>query len=223
MDWFKGVKALILAGGDVHITQRLINQLADVELVIAADSGIRHAHALSVMPNLLVGDFDSISAEDLALYETVPRVEHQPEKDDLDLELAIQEARAKNASDLILVGATGSRLDQSLAGIMIAAKHKTGSKAAFQRVRLLTGKQELEILQTDDSIELSNTPLATFSLLSLVPKSILSIKNAKYPLDHATLEFGTGLGVSNEMLASGNPHISLHSGLCVLIVELDTY
>ncbi len=216
MDWLKGVKTLILAGGEVHITQRLINQLADIELVIAADSGIRHAKALSVTPNLLVGDFDSISAEDLKLYEHVPRVTHQPEKDDLDLELAIQEARAQGATDLSLVGATGSRLDQSLAAIMIAARHK----ATFKRVRLYTGKQDLEILQANESLELSNTMLNTFSLLSLVPESILSISNAKYPLDQATLKFGTGLGISNEVLAAEKAEITIHSGLCLLVIEL---
>lgn len=211
-------KAVILAGGDVQVTQRLKEQLADVDIVIAADSGIRHAKALSLKPDLLVGDFDSISSEDLKHYATVPTVKHQPEKDDLDLELAIQEVQKQGATELILVGATGSRLDQSLAGIMIAAKHR----ANFQSVQLFTGKQDIDILKADDIKQLSGSSLKTFSLLSLVPESILSIKNAKYPLDHASLVFGSGLGISNETLEHKATEITIHSGLCILIIELLT-
>jgi len=231
MDWLESVKAdnlkaaslkaVILAGGDVHITQKLKTYLADAELIIAADSGIRHAKTLSLQPHLLVGDFDSISSEDLMLYETVPQVKHQPEKDDLDLELAIQEAQVRGVSHLILVGVTGSRLDQSLAGIMIAAKYRN-TRDTFERVEILTGRQDIEILRANDSITLEDSHHPnTFSLVSLVPESILSIDNAKYPLDHARLEFGTGLGISNETLASEITTITLHTGLCVLIVELD--
>lgn len=218
------MKVLILAGGDLHVTQRLIEQLADATLIIAADSGIRHAKSLAITPNLLVGDFDSISNEDREYYKNIPIVQHQPEKDDLDLELAIQEAKQKclknqaNEHELILVGATGSRLDQSLAAITIAARHKEN----FSSVKLYTGKQEIEILHTSDAVNISNeNNPKTFSLISLVEKSILSIQDAKYPLNHAILRFGTGLGISNETLATQTTEITIHSGLCVLVIELE--
>ena len=214
------MKALILAGGDLHITPKLKEQLADADLVIAADSGIQHAEALAHMPDLLVGDFDSISKEDAERYDRIEKVKHQPEKDDLDLELAIQEAKSRGATELSLVGVTGSRLDQSLAAIMIAARYK----GQFKSVKLFTGKQEVQILQTNDSLQLESSTPTIFSLISLVPESVLSIANAKYPLNHATLAFGTGLGVSNETLASQDlrkTEITIHSGLCVLVVELE--
>jgi len=211
------MKALILAGGDVFVTEVLKEQLKGIEFVIAADSGIRHAKELDLTPNLLVGDFDSITSEDMQLYSHVPIVRHQPEKDDLDLELAIEEVLKKGADELIFVGATGSRLDQSLAAIMIAARHKE----VFKHVKLYTGKQTIEILQAGDAIELMNEVRRTFSLLSLVPESTLSIKNAKYPLSNTALKFGTGLGVSNETIAQEVTEVSIHSGLCVFIVELE--
>lgn len=221
------MKAVILAGGDLHVTTQLIEQLKTIDFVVAADSGIKHAQALQLEPDLLVGDFDSITSDDGQRYGHIPIVKHQPEKDDLDLELAIQEAQTKGATEIILLGVTGSRLDQSLAALMIAARYKE----VFKCVSIYTGKQNIEMLSKDDGIQLAYRERKTFSLISLVAESVLSIKNAKYPLDHAVLKFGTGLGVSNETLLKEDlehkePHyvateISIHAGLCILIVELE--
>lgn len=207
------MKALILAGSEVTTTPALKTLCGGADLVIAADSGVRHATPLGVTPDLIVGDFDSATAEDLARYPQVPKQTHPPRKDWLDLELALTEALARSASELLLVGVLGGRLDQTLAALFIAAR-------ARQRVSvtLHDGHSAAYPLKAGDVLSLP-LPMGTpFSVLSLEPVSIISLGGASYPLREARLPFGVGLGVSNETIAD-TLDITLHEGLALLLLE----
>ena len=117
------MKAVILAGSDLVTTPRLSSQVQQAEIVIAADGGLRHARPLGLTPDLVVGDFDSARAEDLAAFRNVPQMRHPVDKNELDLELAVTEALARGASELVLVGTLGERFDQSLAAVFIGARY----------------------------------------------------------------------------------------------------
>lgn len=205
------MKALILAGSDIAVTDALKNLCQDADFVVAADSGVRHAAALGVTPDLIVGDFDSATEADLALYPDVPRQTHPVRKDLLDLELALQEATARGATDLIIVGALGGRLDQTLAALFIAARLKPQ-----HNVTLHSGHSAAYPLHAGDALTLDVPAGLTFSVLSL-ETSELSLKGPSYPLTHAELPFGVGLGVSNE--TTGEPLVvTLHEGSALLLL-----
>ena len=104
----------ILLGGDVTPTKRLATQIADTR-VIAADSGIAHAAALGLLPELWVGDFDSTSDTLAATYAAVPREVYPEAKDATDGAIAIEAALARGAKQITLVGAMGGRFDHALA------------------------------------------------------------------------------------------------------------
>lgn len=208
------MKALILAGSDVTVTGALKLLCLEAEIIIAADSGVRHAKPLGVTPDLIVGDFDSASAEDLSLYPNVPRETHPPRKDALDLELALDEATRRGATELLIVGALGGRLDQTLAALLIAARvHRTCP------VTVHDGYQAAHPLKPGDALSLPLPPGTPFSVLSLDPVSRVSLAGSSYPLSRARLEFGVGLGVSNETLAT-TLNVTLHSGLALLLLDL---
>jgi thiamine pyrophosphokinase len=207
------VKAIVLAGGDITVTKALKDLCRDAELVIAADSGVRHAAPLGVTPDLLVGDFDSATEADLAPYPEVPRRTHPVRKDLLDLELALHEATARGATDLLVVGALGGRLDQTLAALLIAARYRQG-----YAVTLHSGDTTAHPLKMGDRLTLDAPDGQPFSLLSLAPVSVVSLSGASYPLRRAELAFGVGLGVSNEVTAPPL-EVTLHSGLALLLLE----
>ncbi len=208
------MEALILAGGEFETKPSLKKLAQQAELVIAADSGLHHAGPLGVVPNVLVGDFDSVSKEVLKRYPSLPREKHLPEKGKLDLELAIDTAKKQGAKKLTLVGALGNRLDQSLAAIFISARIKSEGLA----VSLHSDKQDVYPISAGEVIELDAPLATTFSLLSLKETSKVSVLNAKYPLENFSLAFGLGLGVSNEITFL--PLIvKVSYGLVVCVVE----
>ena len=209
------MKAVILAGGALRAHPSLTAACHGAALVIAADSGLRHAEALGLEPDMLVGDFDSVSPELLARYPELARQQHPRDKDQLDLELACSYAQSQGADTLIILGGLGQRIDQSLAAILHAAKLVQQGL----EVRLLSGEQEVYILcETSAALWLELAPHTVFSVLSLTAQSCVSLDNAHYNLQQAWLEFGSGLGVSNYVTASPL-QVQMHAGLLCLVVE----
>lgn len=207
------MKAVILAGGPCQVNKSLLQAVSHSDMVIAADSGLRHAAPLGLEPNVIVGDFDSVSTELLKHYPTTPRLEHSPNKDLLDLELALEHARVQGADNIVIVGAIGGRFDQSLAALLIAARLQ-------QEVQIFlhSGNRQVYLLRGEDKLELSLSPGQRFSLLSLAAVSVVSVRGAAYPLDKYALEFGVGLGVSN-LVKQPPLNIELDEGLLTVIVE----
>ena len=87
---------VILLGGELHATPRLMSQVAG-HRVIAADSGMEHAALLGVTPELWLGDFDSADEALFTIYPDVPREAFPQDKDMTDGELAIAEALRRGA------------------------------------------------------------------------------------------------------------------------------
>lgn len=212
------MKAVILAGASLWPTPELRSKVDGAQLVIAADGGLRHAAALGLEPGVIIGDFDSVSAADLEQYPDITRLKFPAGKDELDLELALELAVSEGAGSLLIAGATSGRLDQTLAALLIAARWQQQLP-----VELHDGVTSAWPLVAADRLELQLPGGKPFSLLSLAGGSTVSIQGAAWPLNHVTLDFGSGLGVSNSAVASESDTtlvaITLHSGLAVVILE----
>ena len=119
--------ALIVADGDVParaFVERLIGQGTDDVLVIAADGGALKAESLGLAPAVVVGDADSLAADQA---ERLRRsgtevIVHPAAKDESDTELAVLEALRRGATRLVIVGAFGGRrFEHSLANVLLLA------------------------------------------------------------------------------------------------------
>lgn len=206
------MKAVVLAGGDVVVTPYLLELLEGSRLVIAADSGLRHAEPLGLAPALVVGDFDSVTKEVLASFPDLPRHQHPVDKDRLDLELAIDMALERGAEELLVLGAFGSRFDQSLAALLICAR----LSRAGVRISLHDGARDGYVVPGGSALSLELPDATVFSLLAL-EESRCSVDGAEYRLDDVRLPFGVGLGVANR--ARGGPRLEVRTGLVALLVE----
>ena len=128
----------ILLGGDLIRTPRLDRQVEGTR-VIAADAGIGHARMLGLMPELWVGDFDSVPADLPADLAAVPRQVFPPEKDKTDGELAIAAALERGATSLVLAGAFGGkRADHAFLHLALSLR----LAEAGTKVLLTSGAQE---------------------------------------------------------------------------------
>lgn len=207
--------ALILAGGPVRLTPRLRRLTRGADLVVAADGGLRHAAALELRPDLLVGDFDSVDDVTLARHPDLRTERHPIGKDALDLELAIDAAVARGARHVRVVGAFGGRLDQTLAAATIALRY-AGAKL---RIALLDGLHELYPLASGDRFDDVLPDGTVFSLVVVSERARVALRGAAYPLQDAELLRGVGLGLSN--VARGGPTIEVVEGAVLVIVEWD--
>lgn len=206
------MKAVILAGGRLLPSPQVEGLVANASLILAADSGLRHARALGLEPAAVVGDFDSVAADDLAAFPELPRVRHPVRKDALDLELAADLALERGATQLVILGAFGSRLDQSLGALLVGFR----LSRAGTEVSLHDGYRDAHPLLAGAELELTLPPATTFSLLAL-EESRCTIVGAEYTLDDQPLPFGVGLGLANRSF--GSTRVQLHSGLVAVIVE----
>ena len=202
----------ILLGGDLIRTPLLDRQIEGTR-VIAADAGIGHARMLGVMPELWVGDFDSVPEDlpdDLA---AVPRQVFPPEKDQTDGELAIAAALERGATSLVLAGAFGGkRADHAFLHLALALR----LAEAGTRMLLSSGAQEgAPLLHGKACFDYADGTL--FSVLGFSDLAGLSVAGAKWPLDHVEVAFGSSLTISNEV--KGRLEIALGRGRALLLAH----
>lgn len=209
--------ALVLAGGDLQPTDRLRGIARAADLVVVADGGLRHAAGLGVSPTVIVGDFDSVEVRDLASHAATPKQRHPTDKRELDLELALAEAQRRGAQRTIVMGAFGSRLDQTLAALLVCARHQREGLACT-----LHGTHvDAYPLSAGQSVDPTLPAGTTFSVVALDDAVLVSIRGARYTADRIALPFGVGRGVSNE--SAGDTEVTCHRGLMVVIVERNVH
>ena len=124
--------AILICGGTLSAAflQEIYEQYRDAT-VYAVDGGLAVAEAAGIMPDYLVGDFDTAENALVARYESrCITLRHKPEKDATDTELAVDEALEQGADTIVLLGATGTRMDHTLANVhMLYRVLKQGKQA----------------------------------------------------------------------------------------------
>jgi thiamine pyrophosphokinase len=204
----------ILLGGDLTATPRLKKQIAGTR-IIAADSGLRHAAALGVVPELWVGDFDSTEPGWLDAYPGIERITFDIDKDRTDGELAVEEALSRGATSLLLAGAFGGpRPDHAFLHLSMAVGLMDRGIGAL----LTSGGHEGVPLPHETSS--FDYPAGTmFSILAFSGLRGLTVEGAKWPLDRVVVPFGSSLTLSN--VVTGNLSVSLGEGRALLLAHLD--
>jgi thiamine pyrophosphokinase len=203
---------VILLGGDFLRTPRTDAQFAGAR-IIAADSGIRHAAALGMAPELWTGDFDSVSDELASAWSGVPREIFPAGKDKTDGELAVQAAIVRGATSLVLAGAFGGpRADHAFLHLALALRLAEAGLPTL----LTSGAQEgLPLLAGATDFDFATGTL--FSVLGFSDLTGLSVSGARWPLDRITMAFGSSLTISNEV--TRDLKIEIGSGRALLLAH----
>jgi len=207
------MRSIIFANGEFCQTVNKINTTKD-DLVIAADGGSRHCQTLGIIPDLLIGDLDSTSNDLIQEWKNagVLVIRHPAQKDQTDLELALLHAQAEGASEIIVYGAVGGRLDMTFGNLLLLAHPELTSQ-----ITLICGGEEVRALRPGESLVLHGAPGDIVSLISLGPgESRISTEGLEYPLDNEDLVFGLTRGISNQLAAEGAV-IHLERGLLAVI------
>ena len=116
-------RLIIFANGILPNVEAARTLLQRGDRIVCADAGARHARRLGLMPDLVVGDLDSIAADDRdwLVQNGVQVITYPHDKDETDLELAIQHALPEDPQRIIIIAALGARLDHTLGNIALLA------------------------------------------------------------------------------------------------------
>lgn len=206
-------RIIIFANGELPDLKKVRALLLPDDYIICADGGTRHALALNLKPDLVIGDMDSIQKNQWQkLQKSGISVElFSRDKNETDLELAVTRAVEMNPEQIIIVAALGGRLDQTLGNITLLANPQL---SAFD-IRLDDGMEEIFLCR--DQVQVHGR---SGDIVSLIPwqgdASGVTTKDLKWRLDQETLYPDRTRGISNEM--TGNTaSISIGSGLLLIV------
>ncbi len=205
------VTVVVVAGGDPP-TPEEIARLPANPVVVAADAGLDHALAAGLTPAVAVGDMDSVSPESLATAEQVgTRIErHPPDKDQTDLELALELA-ARLADRIIVIGAGGGRLDHLIGNLAVLASPQWSGVD----IEAWLGDARAVVAHGHRTLEVDVG--TTVSLFALGGPARATTTGLAWPLNDELLEPLTSRGVSNQA-SNASPQLSVTEGVVMAIV-----
>ena len=206
----------VVSGGELGDPAFLREQAATVSpaAVICADGGARHLDAAGIVPDLIVGDMDSLDAARQADYEAkgCRIIRHSQRKDETDTELALREAFRMEPAEVWIWGALGHRVDHVLANISLLVQ---GKQKGIE-VKLID--EWCEVFLIDRRTVLEGEAGQTVSLFPFAgPASGVTLTGFEFPLTKAVMEIGRPCGVSNRLIAEQGI-VEVDSG-CLLAVR----
>jgi thiamine pyrophosphokinase len=203
------MKYIVMANGYYGDLDFYKKYLSGDEIVLCADGGANYAYALGLLPAAIVGDMDSVNPEVRQYFarKKVPLKQFSPRKDFTDTQLVLSSACDMGATDILLLGALGKRLDHTLSNLYSALD-------LVQRgIKITYLSPQGYIYLVNKKIEITGEVGDLISILSLSEESRgVTTEGLEFPLDHAVLQKRNPYAVSN-LLTENLGVISLDEGV----------
>ena len=214
----KGImRAGLFVNGDFEKTPNVLNFLVGLDFLVAVDGGLLHIIHAGLTPNVIIGDLDSVDPIDLSHYENegVDIIRYPVQKDETDLELAVEYVINLGFDELLIFGAIGGRVDHFLGNILLF------SNPRFQKldIKFVTDKGILFFCKNHQMIYGS-----IGDRVSLIPISEV-VKNTNttgllYPLINENLYRWKCRGISNQIV---DHFVEIHFEYGILLCVHDFY
>lgn len=200
----------LIANGAIEDLASLAPSIKSHSRIVAVDRGLIYCKQLEITPDLIVGDFDSVPPTLLKEYAHVPKIPLPKEKDETDLEIAL-EHELKLSQIITLYGALGKRIDHTLTNLLIATRYPG---------RVVIETERETAFAIEGNVEIPAILGQTISLLPINGPVIgITTRGLQWELADKTLD-ASFIGISNICLEAP-VHISIQRGilLCVLSVN----
>ena len=214
--------AVVCAGGPDSEIVDLENFRHEDTVFIGADRGALHLLQRGITPLEAIGDFDSVSEVEYDLIATSVQVmgRFRSEKDETDLELAVNRALSYRPEHIVLTGVTGGRLDHMESALHLMYRlQMTNEQTTFS---IHNRTNELSILIPGEH---QAKPDIRYPYISFFPfggtVSGLTLTGFKYETVDVVLETGMTLFTSNEPVAEVCT-ISFYEGICLMVRSSDS-
>ena len=207
------MRIIIFANGDLPNLEKARTLLRPDDFILCADGGTRHALALGLTPNVVIGDLDSITKEERrkVVDAGVEVIKFPVDKNETDLELAIDHAVSLNPDQILILAALGGRMDQTLANIALL----TNLQLATFNIKLSDGVEEIFFCRDQAKVEGRSG-----DIVSLIPwqgeVAGVFTENLRWHLHHETLYPDKTRGISNEMVGEA-ASVSINAGLLLIV------
>jgi thiamine pyrophosphokinase len=197
-------KCIIFCAGEFT---ELIGTIGADDIVIAADGGLAHLENLPIVPDVILGDFDSLG------YVPEGAEVYPVEKDDTDSMLAIKKGLQMGCDTFYIYGALeGKRIDHTMANFQALQYLSQRGCRAY-----LIGRRQIATAITNTSLELPPYFIDYLSVFCMGADATgVTIRGAQYELENATLTSGFPLGVSNRFIQK-KVTVSVENGTLLLI------
>ena len=215
---------IIVSGGNIHkdfALDFLKKNKTENTCLIAADRGVEFFMGTDLEPDVAVGDFDSLSAEGAKYMETLKHTEIRrlkPEKDDSDTQSAANYAIEQGTERIMILGATGNRIDHLMAnfGLLMLGKIKQVQIVLVDAYNYVSLIESGMILKKEEQF---GKYVSFFPIEGEVTG--LTLKGFKYPLNSYTLKVeDSGLTVSNE-ISDPEAEVTFETGKLLMIMSRD--
>ena len=188
------MKIVVFSGGNVVDSKLVREAINEADAILAADSGADSALKLGIYPDVVLGDFDSLSSQSKKILEQkkIQQIRVSAEKDETDTELAIMHANQLGATEIVVIGGTyGERIDHVMANMLYAA-------ISSVPIYFINGLQKSFIMNGPNTVRLHGHKKDLLSLIPLTEdvKGLVS-EGLKWQLHNDTLLFGKPRGISN--------------------------
>lgn len=203
------LNALLIGNGECPSPTLLQQLAAQVNFILAADGGAQKAAEAGIMPDKIIGDFDSLSTRHAWPKEKLLRI---PRQDNTDLEKALDYLQDNHFTAVTIVGGTGGRWDFSIGNFLSVFPY-------LQQMDICFVADGWKIYPLIKPAQKTVRPGTRVSLIPVSPCQNVTLKGLKYPLANARLELGrTGRTLSN---LSVQTQISVHftNGYLLLYIE----
>ena len=217
-DMCAGARCVVVGGAPISCYERARGFIKNDDFVIYCDSGLKHLEGLGAAPALIIGDWDSYNDPHM----DVETITLPVAKDDTDTVYAVREGMKRGFSDFILLGAVGARLDHTLVNVYIL----TTLTNRGCRGMIVDDYSEMELISSfkdeDGTIRPGRATVEEkypfFSLIAPEGEACgVSIRNAKFGLDGASIGPDYQYATSNEVLPGKSAEITVEDGRLLLI------
>lgn len=199
----------MLSGGEIGSYDAVAQMLLPSDFIVCADSGYLHAQQLGIKADAVLGDFDSCPRDKV---DCGCVVQYPSKKDFTDTELCVRYAIERGCDEILLLAATGGRIDHELANVFLL---KVILDAGI-RGSIFDGVSQTWLV--DREIEFDDAqPGDLLSVLPITPQvGGISTKGLEYPLHGADLAFGPALGISN-VFVDRHASVRIEDGLILVV------
>lgn len=216
------MNTVLICGGEINDEFSLVclKQIKP-DCIIGVDKGLEFCYRNHVIPDWILGDFDSISKEVIDWYreqQEIPIRQYKPEKDDTDTRLGMELALKLGSDKIFLLGAIGGRLDHymgNLQSLLITAMEEKEGWILDEQNAITVRRAGKICIHKEEQF---GKYVSFFSMGDEVTG--LSLKGFQYPLDGYTLKNSDGIAVSNQLLDDCGI-IEFETGYLMMVLSKD--